>query len=64
MKNLSGLGQSRISGRSPLSASQEMFALVAEPLQAVDELFVKHLASPVAIVSEIGDFVAQGGGNK
>jgi octaprenyl-diphosphate synthase len=64
LKNLSGLGKSRIIARSSMRTRNEMFALVAKPLQEVDELFVKHLASPVAIVSEIGDFVAQSGGKR
>jgi octaprenyl-diphosphate synthase len=64
LKNLSGLGRSRISARLPMRTRNEMFALVKGPLKAVDELYVKHLASPVSIVSEIGDFVAQSGGKR
>jgi octaprenyl-diphosphate synthase len=42
----------------------EIYALVAEPLIQVEAQFREHLASPVAIVDELGSFVAGGGGKR
>lgn len=50
--------------RTPTVDAAGIRALVAERLDRVDALFRVHLASPVRIVHEIGDFVADGGGKR
>ena len=45
-------------------AGDEIVGLVAEPLGLVEESFRANLASPVRIVGEIGEFVAEGGGKR
>jgi octaprenyl-diphosphate synthase len=42
----------------------EIVGLVAPRLAEVERLFHENLASPVAIVDEIGDFVGKGGGKR
>lgn len=48
---------------SPVSPEQ-IFALIADRLASVEELFGESLASPVEIVREIGSFVAETGGKR
>jgi len=49
---------------SPIGSAEDIVAGVAARLDRVELLFRESLASPVAIVDEIGDFVAQGGGKR
>jgi octaprenyl-diphosphate synthase len=42
----------------------EIFALIEDRLRSVEALFRESLSSPVGIVSEIGDFVAEAGGKR
>jgi octaprenyl-diphosphate synthase len=51
-----------VSDAAPVQA--EIRSLVSDKLVAVEGLFGEHLASPVSIVSEIGDFVAESGGKR
>src|SRR6185436_15042171 len=46
------------------AAAAEVFALVSDRLQAVEELFRGNLASPIGIIREIGAFVGEGGGKR
>ena len=48
----------------PLVSMDEIVALVDRRLGLVETLFRDSLASPLSIVGEIGDFVAQGGGKR
>lgn len=52
----------------PVSAAgisrDSIFELVAEPLVGVDALFRESLASPVEIVHELGEYVAESGGKR
>ena len=56
-----------IDGRTlqePCVSADEIVALVAPRLAEVERLFRANLASPLAIVDEIGGFVAGGGGKR
>ncbi len=48
----------------PSGSQEAIVALVAPRLAEVERLFGENLASPLAIVDEIGDFVAQGAGKR
>ncbi len=48
----------------PTVSPDEIVGLVAGRLEEVERLFHENLASPVAIVDEIGDFVGRGGGKR
>lgn len=48
----------------PSVSPDEIVGLVAVRLAEVERLFHQNLASPVAIVDEIGDFVGKGGGKR
>lgn len=48
----------------PSVSPDEIVGLVASRLGEVEKLFHENLASPVAIVDEIGDFVGKGGGKR
>ena len=64
------LSDRTVSGRAthlipdPATARAEMIPLVADRLQQVEESFRRNLASPIHIVDEIGEFVAQGAGKR
>ncbi len=49
---------------APSVSPDELVGLVASRLVEVEKLFHENLASPVAIVDEIGAFVGQGGGKR
>jgi len=48
----------------PAVSTNELVGLVAPRLEQVEAAFLDNLASPLAIVDEIGEFVAQGGGKR
>jgi octaprenyl-diphosphate synthase len=48
----------------PIVSAEDIVAGVSARLDRVELLFRESLASPVAIVDEIGDFVAHGGGKR
>jgi octaprenyl-diphosphate synthase len=48
----------------PSVSPDDIIGLVAPRLVEVERLFHENLASPVAIVDEIGEFVGQGGGKR
>lgn len=50
--------------QEPTVSTDEIVGLVAPRLTQVEALFRESLASPLAIVDEIGGFVAQGGGKR
>jgi octaprenyl-diphosphate synthase len=58
------LSQNGRSVQEPAGSPSEIVALVAPRLAEVERLFGENLASPLAIVDEIGDFVAQGAGKR
>jgi len=58
------LSLSERSFREPLVSAEDIVAGVSARLDRVERLFRESLASPVAIVDEIGDFVATGGGKR
>ncbi len=62
MSNLTNQERSPVHRVPP--GREEIFELVAEPLEEVEDLFRASLASPVSIVREIGDFVAASGGKR
>jgi octaprenyl-diphosphate synthase len=61
-------GQSTRPGRtreaSTAATAAGIFALVDDRLRAVEETFERNLASPVRLIAEIGEFVAEGGGKR
>lgn len=50
--------------QDPSAAAYEIQELVRDRLMGVEALFREHLASPVGIIDEIGDFLATGGGKR
>ncbi len=50
--------------QEPLAAAPAIFSLVEDRLQEVEATFRRNLASPLTIIDEIGDFVADGGGKR
>ncbi len=50
--------------RDPALGAAEIRSLVADRLERVEALFREHIASPLRIVDEIGEFVADGGGKR
>ena len=50
--------------QEPAPNLAEILDLVSERLRAVEAMFRENVASPVGIVREIGDFVAEGGGKR
>jgi octaprenyl-diphosphate synthase len=50
--------------QGPAIAAAGAAMLVADRLEAVEEAFRENLASPLAIIDEIGQFVAAGGGKR
>ncbi len=50
--------------RDPAAGAAEIRSLVADRLERVEALFREHIASPLGIVDEIGEFVADGGGKR
>jgi octaprenyl-diphosphate synthase len=50
--------------QEPLAEAPAVFSLVEARLQDVDATFRRSLASPLAIIDEIGGFVADGGGKR
>jgi octaprenyl-diphosphate synthase len=50
--------------QEPVVSTDDIVGLVAPRLEQVEALFQESLASPLAIVDEIGAFVAQGGGKR
>jgi len=64
LSNTSSIGRSRQAASGPAFAAEEIQSLISEPLERVDRMFAENLASPVAIVSEIGTFVAGGAGKR
>ena len=64
MSNPTGSGQAQPLHRDPIAELIEIGALVDAEMRQVDETFRENLASPLRIVDEIGDFVAEGGGKR
>jgi octaprenyl-diphosphate synthase len=64
LSNVTGLGRAELPVPDPVVTQDEIFSLISAPLQVVEKMFREHLASPIAIVDEIGDFVASGGGKR
>jgi octaprenyl-diphosphate synthase len=64
LTNPTGFGRVEALGSEVTAASAEIIPLVSERLADVEESFRRNLASPVEIVDEIGEFVAQGVGKR
>ena len=50
--------------QDPATAAAEVASLVADRLDSVERMFRENLASPLEIIDEIGQFVADGGGKR
>ncbi len=57
-------GQAQLPGARPRAAIEAIVPLVAAELDAVAAMFRENLSSPLAIVDEVGEFVADGGGKR
>ena len=64
MNRLSGFGSAERVRANAASAQVEIIPLVSDRLEQVELRFRENLESPIAIVGEIGEFVAQGGGKR
>jgi geranylgeranyl pyrophosphate synthase len=67
VRNVSSCGQPEPIAGDPvrdLAPQAEIHELIGDKLALVEEQFRDNLASPVAIVEEIGSFVAQSGGKR
>jgi octaprenyl-diphosphate synthase len=64
LDNWTGSGRARLLRADPSVAHEAITPLVAEQLRAVDATFRENLASPLRIVEEVGEFVADGGGKR
>ncbi len=64
MDNLTGSGRAYLLRADPVTAREAIIPLVAGPLRAVETAFRENLASPLHLVDEIGEFVADGGGKR
>jgi octaprenyl-diphosphate synthase len=64
LANLSDLSRARRATRQPASPRDDIRLLVRDRLGEVETLFRENLASPVGIVAEIGEFVAESGGKR
>ncbi len=64
MNNLTGFGRVEPLEPRPVPDRVEIVSLITDSLQAVEVMFRDNLASPVAIVEEIGNFVAASGGKR
>jgi octaprenyl-diphosphate synthase len=61
---MSGFGGAESLRSSVATARVEIIPLVSDRLTQVEERFRTNLDSPVSIVNEIGEFVAEGGGKR
>jgi octaprenyl-diphosphate synthase len=61
---LSGFGRAERPRPDPASLFLEVLPLVGDSLERVEAMFREMLASPVAIVHEVGDYVAAGDGKR
>jgi octaprenyl-diphosphate synthase len=50
--------------QDPRPTAEDIFSLIEERLRGVEAMFCDSLSSPVGIVNEIGDFVAEAGGKR
>jgi len=64
LTNRSGLGRVASLRADTSAARAEIIPLVADRLEEVERSFRHHLASPVEIVDEIGQFVSAGAGKR
>jgi len=64
LSDLPGPGRAADLAAQPVATRDEILGLIAAPLDAVEISFRAQLASPVAIIDEIGGFVADGGGKR
>ncbi len=64
MSNSTGFGRIERPRADPAAARDEIVPVVADRLRQVEESFRANLASPVEIVDEIGQFVAEGAGKR
>jgi octaprenyl-diphosphate synthase len=64
LTDLTGLGRAWRPSEGVRSAPAEIHTLIAGRLLDVEAMFRSNLASPVAIVDELGGFVAAGGGKR
>lgn len=62
--NLTGAGRAFLPRADPRSARAALSPLVADRLRASERLFRENLRSPLSIVEEVGEFVAEGGGKR
>lgn len=64
MSNVTGFGGAERLRAEVAPSSSPIHALVAHELDRVEAMFRRNLASPVRMVEEVGDFVANGGGKR
>jgi len=64
LSNLTGSSRATRQVKEPILSAPEIRSLVAEPLLSVERMFRDNLASPLAIVEEIGSFVSESGGKR
>jgi octaprenyl-diphosphate synthase len=64
LTNPGGLGHAERVQRDPIAELAEITGLVSREMRAVETTFRDNLASPLKIVEEIGEFVADGGGKR
>ena len=62
--NLASLGKARRRADVPVLTRRQIFELIEDRLAQVETQFRENLASPVAIIDEIGGFVADSGGKR
>jgi octaprenyl-diphosphate synthase len=64
VEHLTGSGQAFFARVDPRPTREAIGVLVAERLRAVERMFRANLASPLHLVDEVGEFVADGGGKR
>jgi octaprenyl-diphosphate synthase len=64
LTNPTGFGRVEPLRSDPAAARAEIIPLVSDRLLEVEESFRHHLASPIEIVDEIGQFVTEGAGKR